>query len=107
MLPPEGFEWDKAKSEANARAPGRGFGFLAVLPLFDGPVLEVRDGRKAYGEERIIAIGLVRAQCLVVVFTWRERPDGRGRNRRVISARFANRAERAAYRTWRAAAHPK
>jgi uncharacterized DUF497 family protein len=107
MVAPEGFEWDEAKSEANARAPGRGFGLLAALPLFDGPVLEVRDGRKDYGEERIIAIGLVRAQCLVVVFTWRERADGRGRNRRIISARFANRAERIAYRAWRAAAHPE
>ncbi len=97
MLPPAGFEWDPAKSEANAAAPGRGFGFLAVLPLFDGPRLEVIDGRKDYGEERIIAIGLVGTQCLVVVYT------RRGANRRIISARFADRAERRAYRAWRSA----
>lgn len=101
MLPPLGFEWDPAQSEANEAAPGRGFGFLAVLPLFDGLVLEVRDGRKDYGEERIIAIGLVRRQCLLVVYT------RRGANRRIISARFASREERAAYRAWRAAQNPK
>jgi hypothetical protein len=68
-LPPEGFEWHEAKSEAKARAQG-----------------------------------------LVIVFTWRERPDGRGRNRRIISARFArfaHRAERLAHRAGRAAAHPE
>jgi len=97
MLPPAGFEWDQAKSDANAAAPGRGFGFLAVLPLFDGQRLEVLDGRKDYGEERIVAIGLVGNQCLVVVYTWR------GANRRIISARFADRGERRAYRSWRAA----
>lgn len=101
MLPPAGFEWDQAKSDANQAAPGRGFGFLAVLPIFDGLRLEVPDGRKDYGEERIIAIGLVGTQCLVVVYTWR------GTNRRIISARFADRPERRACRAWRAAQNAK
>lgn len=46
---PATFEWDAAKSDANTADPARGFEFLAVLPLFDGPRQEVPDGRKDYG----------------------------------------------------------
>jgi uncharacterized DUF497 family protein len=95
------FEWDRAKSEANRAIPGRGFAFDAVVPMFDGPTLERVDGRKDYEEERIIAFGAVGEKILAVVFTWR------AERRRIISARFANHAERQAYRAWLSATHPE
>ncbi|MHB1629730.1 MAG: BrnT family toxin, partial [Bacilli bacterium] len=49
------FEWDEAKSAANASMRGLPFD-LAIL-LFDGPTLETVDRRKDYGETRIRALG--------------------------------------------------
>jgi hypothetical protein len=49
------FEWDPIKSQRNEAERGLPFE-LAVL-LFDGPVIEGVDGRQAYGEVRIRAIG--------------------------------------------------
>jgi len=48
----------------------------------------VPDRRRDYGEERVIAIGEVDGEVLVVVYT------DRGNTRRIISARRANRKER-------------
>ena len=60
--------------------------------MFDGPTMEVSDARRAYGEDRIKAIGAVRGVCLVCVYT------DRGDIRRIISLRLANRKERHDYR---------
>jgi uncharacterized protein len=49
-----------------------------------GPV----DGRRAYGEIRILAIGQVDENVLVVIYT------DRNKIRRIVSARKANRRER-------------
>jgi uncharacterized DUF497 family protein len=84
------FEWDNAKSERNRRE--RGFDFATAGLIFAGPVQTVVDGRRDYGEERIIAIGEIDGEVLVLVYT-----DG-GQVRRIISARRANRKER---ETWR------
>lgn len=80
------FEWDDAKSEANLAERGIGFDFAARI--FEGSVIEWIDDRHDYGEDRIIALGQVDGEWLVVVYTWR------GEARRVISARKANRRER-------------
>ncbi len=84
------FEWDDAKSEATLRS--RGFDFAYAALIFEGPVLEFDDTRRSYGEQRICAIGRVDQDILLVVYTWR------GRTRRIISARPANRKERDGYR---------
>lgn len=86
------FEWDELKSEANRLDRGFGFDFAALI--FDGPTLEGQDDRKDYGELRIRAIGEVEGFVLVVVYTDRE-PI-----RRIISARLANRKERALWQAF-------
>ncbi len=80
------FEWDGAKSDQNLSE--RGFGFDYGACVFDGPTVETVDGRRAYGEIRIRAIGQVGENVLVVIYT------DRNKIRRIISARKANRRER-------------
>ena len=80
------FEWDPAKSEANLRI--RGFDFAYASRVFSGVPVETPDVRFDYGEIRTKAIGQVGPDILVVVYTVR------GSNRRIISARRANRKER-------------
>lgn len=89
MLPPEGFEWDEAKSAANEAK--HGLTFAAAARVFLGAVLERKDARQDYGEDRFQALGAVEGRVVVVVFTWR------GGRRRLISARKANEKERALY----------
>jgi uncharacterized DUF497 family protein len=84
------FDWDPAKSERNRHE--RGLDFATAALIFDGPVQTTLDERRDYGEERMIAIGEVNSEVIVVVYT------DRGEVRRIISARRANRKER---ETWR------
>jgi len=84
------FEWDRAKSERNEAERRLPFE-LAVL-LFEGPVIEHLDDRRAYGEVRIRAIGAIAGSVLHCVYTTR------GGTRRIISLRYANRKECDAYR---------
>jgi uncharacterized DUF497 family protein len=78
--------FDVAKHERNRRE--RGFGFDYAALIFEGYTIEWPDRRRDYGEERVIAIGNVNEDVLVVVYT------DRGDERRIISARLANRRER-------------
>ncbi len=80
------FEWDEAKSDWTRRE--RGFGFEEAALIFEGSVQTTLDDRRNYGEERLIAVGEVAGEVLVVVHT------DRGSVRRIISARYANRKER-------------
>jgi uncharacterized DUF497 family protein len=81
------FERDPAKSEATYRR--RGFDFAYASRIFDGVWIADQDRRFNYGETRYEAIGQVDADLLVVIFT------ARGGATRIISARGANRKERA------------
>jgi uncharacterized DUF497 family protein len=81
------FEWDPAKSEANAQA--RGISFARAAAIFAGRLLEWHDDRRPYGETRIRALGETAGVVLHVVYT------RRGAAVRIISARRANRQERA------------
>ncbi|HEX9461267.1 MAG TPA: BrnT family toxin [Alphaproteobacteria bacterium] len=85
------FEWDEVKSFINSKA--RGLPFEIAMALFDGPTVEIPDGRRNYGERRVKAIGSVDGSILVCVYTDRDTV------RRIISLRVANRRERDAYRT--------
>jgi uncharacterized DUF497 family protein len=84
------FDWDNAKSEATLAK--RGFDFERASLIFDGPVMEEPDRRRDYSEVRIRAIGEIGGRVLMVVYT------DRGEVRRIISARLANRRERAEWR---------
>jgi uncharacterized protein len=84
------YEWDAAKSAANVAK--HAVSFEDAIRIFEGPVLEVRDRRREYGEDRIIAIGLLDDLELTVVYTTRRD------SRRIISARRAHYRERKAYR---------
>ena len=84
------FEWDGDKNAANIDK--HGIDFTDAKRIFEGPTLERIDDRKAYGETRVAAVGVVENRELFVVYTTR------GRTRRIISARKANRHERKAYR---------
>ena len=84
------FEWDAAKNARNLAK--HGVDFDAAVRVFDGPVMEKIDTRRIYTEQRIAAVGVVNGIELFLVYTWR------GPNRRIISARRANRHEREAYR---------
>ena len=88
------FSWDPDKSEENFRL--RAFDFEFATGIWGGPTLERVDDRQAYGERRMIAIGVVQGIELTVVYT--DRPHIRGPlERRIISARRSNRHERKAY----------
>jgi len=88
------FEWDDVKRLRNLherRLPSE-----VAIALFDGPTLEIEDGRRDYGEVRIKAIGSVRAVILVCIYT--DRQTNSGLVRRIISPRLAHRKERDGYR---------
>ncbi|HEY2484111.1 MAG TPA: BrnT family toxin [Candidatus Binataceae bacterium] len=89
------FQWDPGKNAANVAK--HAVSFQDAIRIFQGPVLEMRDLRRDYGEERIIAIGMLEDLALTVVYAVR------GESRRIISARRAHHRERKAYR----AANPK
>lgn len=80
------FDWDDRKHDRNLR--DRGFGFDYAARIFAGPLLVRRDQRLDYGETRMVAIGGVGEDVLVVVYTERNGVI------RIISARPANRRER-------------
>ncbi len=61
------FEWDPLKSDANLC--DRGFDFEFAVLVFEGILLQKEDRRKAYGELRMVAIGVVEGVHLTVVYT--------------------------------------
>ena len=81
------FDWHDAKSERNLEQ--RGFGFDFAATIFLGRTLESVDGRHDYGEVRVKAIGETQGVILVVIYTDRREV------RWIVSARVANRKERA------------
>jgi len=89
----DGFEWNEEKNKVN-RAQ-RHLDFADAALIFDDIHIYFEDARQDYGEVRNIAIGVVDGNVLVVAWT------PRGRNRRIISARLGNKAERLAYRDFR------
>lgn len=84
------FEWDEAKRKANIAE--HGIDFLDVPEMFTSLMLVGTDSYKDYGETRKIGFGFIRGRLIVVAFTERN-PDVI----RIISARKANRREKAHY----------
>jgi hypothetical protein len=85
------FEWDPDKSDQTYAT--RGFDFAYASRIFRTAWLGTRDARADYGETRVKAIGQVGADILVVIYTWR------GTVIRIISARRANKKERAQWQS--------
>jgi len=84
------FEWDDTKAAANIRAHNISFPD-ATLVFDDQMAIADEDRRRDYGERRINRIGMVDGVILHVTYT------PRGERIRIISARQANRHERAHY----------
>ncbi len=91
MMVASEFEWDEDKNARNLRVHGLDFAYATAL--FDNPVAEREDTRRDYGEQRMVAIGMIENECFVVVYT------PRSGTRRIISARRANSKERNEYRS--------
>jgi uncharacterized protein len=83
------YEWDDEKAKLNQQKHGVAFEDACLFQFEDAKI--VVDDRKDYGEERLIGIGLVRDRPFVIVFT------ERGKIRRVISLRKANKREIKSY----------
>lgn len=82
-------EYDALKSQRNAER--RGLHFADAIELLGGPHARRHDARRDYGEQRVIAYGLIRGVMHVCVYTLR------GDAYRIISLRKANRREVDAY----------
>lgn len=89
------FTWDPAKNvECLIR---HGFDFAYALQAFQGFTAERADRRRDYGEERIVAVGLVAGRHLTVVYTDRTDPVANRIQRRIITAWRSSRRERKTY----------
>ncbi|WHI45055.1 BrnT family toxin [Microbulbifer sp. VAAF005] len=86
------FEWDENKRQRNLDKHNIDFA-VATEVFQDQERIETEDTREDYGEERIQVIGMARPGILFVVYTERNS----GNSYRLISARRANRKERAIY----------
>lgn len=83
------YEWDEEKRRSNLKK--HGIDFVDVVQVFDNDVVILPDERFDYGENRFIALGVVRNIVVVVVYT------ERGENIRIISARKATKNEQIYY----------
>jgi uncharacterized DUF497 family protein len=79
-------EWDEKKNRVNRIKHGLDFAILYDF-VWEGALI-VPDKRRAYGEPRLLAYGLLGDRLHVVVFT------KRGDQIRIIGARKANARER-------------
>ena len=84
------FTWNKVKNRQNIKS--HGIDFTDVPSMFDHPLLTRIDSRHEYGEERWIAIGILKTLFAVVVYVERI-----GDEIRIISARKATKDERQYY----------
>ncbi|MGH8138133.1 MAG: BrnT family toxin [Steroidobacteraceae bacterium] len=85
------FEWDDAKARNNVRKHGVKFDD-ATTAFYDALSVTIPDPDHSVDESRFLLIGMTLTGRLVVVSH-----TDRGRRIRIISARRANRRERASY----------
>jgi uncharacterized protein len=84
------FEWDEAKAAGNLALHGVAFD---AIRRFDWETCATfEDRRAAYGETRLVSLGLIGTRLHVAVWT------PRGRRCRLISLRKANARETRAYK---------
>jgi hypothetical protein len=91
------FEWDAAKARRNLEK--HGVDFEDVKRAFRGPLLERKDDRRDYGEDRWRALGEVEGVVLEIVYT------RRGRAIRLVSAWKAGKKQREVFHRAIGSAH--
>jgi uncharacterized DUF497 family protein len=91
------FRWDRTKAAENRRKHRTSFEEACTV-FSDASVLTVHDEKHSAEEDRWASMGMsITGRILVVVHTWPE-PDESGEELvRIISARRANKRERATY----------
>lgn len=83
------FEYDEEKAAQNYEKHGVDLLYGALI--FDGPTVESLDTRRNYGEDRVIAIGMVDDEFFVTVYVQRQNVI------RLISTRKGGRRDRRKY----------
>jgi uncharacterized protein len=83
------YEWDEAKNRKNFAK--HGLSFEDAGQVFDGPCVTFEDDRFAYGEQRLITLGLLAERLVVIAHAPRDEGT------RVISMRKGNRREKEIY----------
>ncbi len=85
------FEWNQQKNNENMQR--HGIDFSDAVEVFQHPMLARLDGRRDYGEDRWVGIGLMKSKIVVVVYVEWDAQD----RVRFISARKALKHERKKY----------
>jgi uncharacterized protein len=83
------YEWDDAKNRKNFVKHGLRFEDAELV--FEGPCVTFEDDRFAYGEERLITLGVLAGRLVVVAHSPRDVGT------RIISMRKGNRREQEIY----------
>jgi len=83
------FTWDETKNKSNIEK--HFIDFNDATSAFELPMLIKKDERKDYGEDRWIALGLLKEFVVVIVYTIRNSVI------RIISVRLANKVEKSKY----------
>jgi uncharacterized protein len=81
--------WDEAKRRLNLKK--HGIDFRDADEIFDGPTVTAEDDRSAYGEQRLVSLGVLNG--VVVSMTYTERNG----DMRIISIRKALKHETRTY----------
>src|SRR5208283_2203382 len=79
------YEWDEAKNRKNLAK--HGLSFEDAEQVFSGPCVTFEEDRFAYGEERLITLGLLAGRLVVIAHAPRDEGT------RIISMRKGNRRE--------------
>jgi uncharacterized DUF497 family protein len=79
------YEWDEAKNQKNIVK--HGLNFEDAEQVFSGPCVTFEDDHFAYGEERLITLGLLAGRLVVIAHSPRDEGT------RIISRRKGNRRE--------------
>jgi len=83
------YEWDEAKNRKNMAK--HGLSFEDAEQVFSGPCVTFEDDRFAYGEERLVTLGLLAGRLVVIAHAPRDVGT------RIISMRKGNRREQEIY----------
>jgi uncharacterized DUF497 family protein len=83
------YEWDEAKNRKNFAK--HGLSFEDAEQVFSGPSVTFEDDRFAYGEERLITLGLLAGRLVVIAHSPRDEGT------RIISKRKGNGREQKIY----------